>query len=47
MIPVKSLDDLPDVVHSFAYCAELADILVPVPPEEQPADLGDCGEWTY
>jgi hypothetical protein len=43
----KSMDDLPNVVHSFEYCMGLADILVPAPAEEQPADPGDCGEWTY
>jgi hypothetical protein len=25
----RSLDDLPDVIHSFRYCVELADLLVP------------------
>jgi len=25
----RSMDDLPDVEHTFAYCADLAEILCP------------------
>jgi hypothetical protein len=27
----RSFDDLPDVVHSFVFCADLAEILLPCP----------------
>jgi hypothetical protein len=32
-VTYRSMDDLPDVEHSFAYCADLAEILMPEPPE--------------
>jgi hypothetical protein len=37
----RSLDDLPDVRHTFEYCADLAAILLPEPDLEktQPMEL--------
>ena len=37
----KSFDDLPDVVHSFAYCADLAAILIPEDPDSEQINDSD------
>ena len=40
MKPIRSFDDLPDVRHTYEYCADLAAILMPeVNDHAKPFDL--------